>query len=115
MQKFTNKNTKFMKGMRVMGTSNTQMMFYTGNSAETNLEVTEDTHQEDREEDSLSNKDIKLIKVTRVNNRVIQTNNKVINKVTRGTRRDNVGILEVKATSEEILDLVTRWILVITL
>ena len=105
-----------MKVMRVMGNpSNTQMMFFMVNNKGNSLEDTEDTHQEDREEDSLSNKDFKFTKVTRVNNRVIQTNSKVINKVTRGTRRDNVGTLEVKATLEEILDLVTRWILVITL
>jgi len=107
MQKFTRKSTQSKKVMRVMGkTSNTQMMFYTGNSADNSLEDTEDTHQEDREEDSLNNKDFKVTKVILINNRVILINN----KVTRGIHKDNVETSEVKATSEALTDLVTHWI-----
>ncbi len=112
MQKFTRKSTQFTKVMRVMGkTSNTQIMFYTGNSADNSLEDTEDTHLEDREEDFPSSKVIKDFKVSReikVTKVILTTN-----KVTRGTHKDNVETLEVKATSETTSDLGTHWILVI--
>ncbi len=109
MQKFTRKSTQFTKVMRVMETpSNTQMMFYTGNSADNSLEDTEDTHQEDREEDSLNNKDLKVSREIKVTKVIL-----ISNKVTKGIHKDNVETSEVKATSEASTDLVTHWILAI--
>ena len=102
----------------------TQMKFFMENNEDNVLEDNKEViHHEDREEDFLSSKVIKDIKVSREikvtkvikvikDIKAIQT----INKVTRGTHKEginNVEIFEVNQILEATTNLVTRWIHVI--